>query len=96
MMVTNFYEYRMRNKFTLVIDNFMQKAISSPSKGLPIIATARLKIWVVTLQAYDYVMQHFESSELYPADALSWSPSSTQVRKPGVTCGSVMGYAYYE
>jgi hypothetical protein len=27
---------------------------------------------------------------------LSWSPSSTQVRKPGVTCGSVMGYAYYE
>ena len=65
------------HKFLIRSDHKPLHHIFNESKGIPVMASARLQRWALTLSAYNYVIEHCPGKNLANADALSRLPLTT-------------------
>ena len=64
------------------------QGLFNETKGIPLLASARIQRWALTLSAYDYTIQHKKGAEKWNADMLSHLPlpeTPVQVPEPGDT-----------
>lgn len=69
-----FYQYLIGRRFKLRTDHKPLTAIFGESKGIPVIAAARMQRWAYHLSAYDFSIEHVPGSRNIVADALSRLP----------------------
>ena len=84
--VKRFHQFLYGRKFTIFSDHQPLKYLFSESRQVPVLASARVQRWALTLSAYDYTMQYRPRSKMTNADALSRAPvpdSPSTVPEPG-------------
>ena len=69
-----FRHYLLGRKFTLETDHKPLLILFGENKGIPQMASARIKRWAMKLSAYDYQIKYITSKENVCADFLSRSP----------------------
>jgi len=56
--VKRFHQYLFGRKFIIVSDHKPLQHLSSESKATPVLASAQIQWWSLTLSAYDYTIQY--------------------------------------
>ena len=74
--IKKFHDYLHGHHFTIYSDHQPLQYLFGASKPIPPMASGRLKRWALTLEAYEYTIQHKPGKELANADALSRLPLS--------------------
>ena len=72
--VKKFHNYIYGRRFTIESDHQPLSHLFSESKGIPVMASARIQRWAVTLAAYQYNIRYKPGKTLNNADALSRLP----------------------
>ena len=72
--VNRFHHYLCGRKFTILSDHKPLKHIFSENKGIPIMASFRVKCWALTLGAYDYSISFKPGQLNASADGVSQLP----------------------
>ena len=72
--VKRFHQYLFGRQFTILSDHKPLKHLFSESQATPILASARIQRWSLTLGAYDYIMEYKPGQEHGNADMLSRLP----------------------
>ena len=72
--VKKFHYYLYGRPFTIESDHQPLSYLFSEKKGIPILASARIQRWALTLGAYSYSIRHTSGKSLSNADALSRLP----------------------
>ena len=76
--VKKFHDYLHGHHFTIYSDHQSLQHLFNENKPVPQMASSRLKRWSLTLQAYEYTIQHKPGKQLANADALSRLPLPQQ------------------
>ena len=72
--VKKFHNYIYGRRFTIESDHQPLSHLFSESKGIPVMASARIQRWALTLAAYQYNIRYKPGKTLNNADALSRLP----------------------
>ena len=84
--VKRFHQYLYGRKFTIQSDHKPLQYLLGETRGIPVMASARVQRWALTLSAYDYTIAYKPGADLANADALSRLPlpeQPTDVPLPG-------------
>ena len=90
--VKRFHQYLYGRQFAIVSDHKPLQYLLSESRGVPVMASARLQRWALILGAYQYTISYRPGEKMANADGLSRlplpeSPASAEVPLPGeVVC----------
>ena len=76
--VKKFHDYLHGHHFTIYSDHQPLQHLFNENKPVPQMASSRLKRWSLTLQAYEYSIQHKPGKQIANADALSRLPLPQQ------------------
>ena len=76
--VKKFHNYLHGHHFTIYSDHQPLQHLFNENKPVPQMASSRLKCWSLTLQAYEYTIQHKPGKQIASADALSRLPLPQQ------------------
>ena len=71
---SKFHHYLYGRRFIIYSDHKPLMHIFNPSKAVPIMASARLQRWALTLSGYHYSIKYQKGSHICNADALSRLP----------------------
>ena len=69
--IKEFYNYLSGRRFTLCIDHKPLQSLLSESKAIPMIASARIQRWALTLSMYEHTIKFKSGATNGNADALS-------------------------
>lgn len=86
--VVRFHQYLYGRPFTILSDHKPLQGVFKETAGVPVMASARIQRWGLTLSAYDYKIKFKAGSENANADLLSRLPlpeTPTRVPEPGET-----------
>ena len=72
--VTKFHQYVYGREFTLYTDHKPLIHLFNESKSVPVMASARLQRWALTLSAYKYTIKYKSGKQQGNVDALSTFP----------------------
>lgn len=72
--VKKFHDYLYGRHFTILSDHKPLSFLFREDKGVPLLASARVQRWALTLSAYNYSIQYKPGKQLGNADALSRLP----------------------
>ena len=72
--VKKFNQYLLGRKFTILSDHRPLEHLFSEKRGIPPLASARIKRWALILAAYDYQIQYKPGQDHANADVLSRLP----------------------
>ena len=72
--LNRYQQYLIGRRFTLVTDHKPLVTIFGPSKGIPVMASERLKRWALLLSNFDYEIEFKKGSQHMNADCLSRLP----------------------
>ena len=84
--VKNFHQYLYGRKFTILSDHKPLKYLLGETRGIPLLASARIQCWALMLSAYNYEIRHKPGNDHANADGLSCLPvpgHTTEVPVPG-------------
>ena len=84
--VKRFHQYLYGSHFTLYSDHKPLERLLNESHQIPVMASARIQRWALTLAAYRYTIKHRPGTRMGNADALSRLPlpeTITSVPVPG-------------
>ena len=92
--VKRFHQYLYGRQFAIISDHKPLQYLLSESRGVPVMASARLQQWALILSAYQYTISYWTGEKMANADAdglsrlpLPESPASAEVPLPGeVVC----------
>ena len=83
--IKKFHQFLYGRKFVILSDHKPLQGLFNETKGIPLLASARIQRWALTLSAYDYTIQHKKGAENCNADMLSRLPlPETPVQVPYV------------
>ncbi|XP_048247554.1 uncharacterized protein K02A2.6-like [Haliotis rufescens] len=88
--IKKFHQYLFGRKFQLLSDHKPLMGLLDAEKGIPVMASARLRRWALMLAAYDYSIVYKPGSKLANADCLSRLPLQTSVSVPPVPGDTIM------
>ena len=76
--VRKFHQYLYGHRFTIFSDHKPLKYLFSESRPVPVLASARIQRWALTLSTYEYTIEYRPGTKIANADALSRLPQETQ------------------
>ena len=76
--VHKFHQYLYGHRFTIFSDHKPLKYLFSESRPVPVLASARIQRWALTLSTYEYTIEYRPGTKIANADALSRLPQETQ------------------
>ena len=79
--VKKFQQYLQGRHFTIISDHKPLQYLFSEDKPVPVLASARIKRWALSLSAYDYTIEHRPGQQHGNADVLSRLPLPTTVKE---------------
>ena len=77
--VKKFHQYLYGRRFTICSDHRSLQHLFSDTKSIPVMASARIQRWALTLSAYDYTIAYKLGEQNTNADLLSRLPLSETV-----------------
>ena len=86
--VKRFHQYLVGRHFTILSDHKPLQHLFQETRGIPVLASARIQRWALTLGAYDYSIQYKPGLDHANADVFSRLPLSNythNVPPPGET-----------
>lgn len=79
--VKHFHQYLFGRHFMIKSDHKPLQHLLGERKGIPIMASARVQRWALTLSAYDYTVQYVPGKDNANADVFSRLPLSVQPKE---------------
>ncbi|XP_071092522.1 uncharacterized protein [Haliotis cracherodii] len=79
--VKKFHQYLAENHFTIETDHKPLLGLFAETKAIPMMASARIQRWALTLPAYEYELVYRPGSQIANADCLSRLPAK---EKPSI------------
>ena len=79
--VKHFHQYLFGRHFMIKSDQKPPQHLLGERKGIPIMASARVQRWALTLSAYDYTVQYVPGKDNANADVFSRLPLSVQLKE---------------
>ena len=76
--VKHFHQYLFGRHFMIKSDHKPLQHLLGERKGIPVMASARVQRWALTLSAYNYTVQHVPGKDNANADVFSRLPLSVQ------------------
>ncbi len=82
--VKKFHNYLYGRRFTIESDHQPLSYLFSETKGIPVLVSARIQRWALTLAAYQYNIRYKSGKTLNNADALSRLPRPITTNSDGL------------
>ena len=79
--VKNFHQYLFGRHFMIKSDHKPLQHLLGERKGIPVMASARVQCWTLTLSAYNYTVQYVPGKDNENADVFSRLPLSVQPKE---------------